>query len=107
LPPPAEGQPGPFSLGVPGTLSRLLAEAGFTDVCERVVPAPLWLPTASECVRFERESFGALHQMLGGLDQVEQAHAWDDIEQALKRFEAADGFTGPCELVIAAGRRDD
>lgn len=106
LPPPAEGQPGPFSLGSPGTLKRLLTEAGFADVRERVVAAPLRLPSASECVRFERESFGALHQMLGALDAHEQSRAWDDIEQALKRFEAADGFTGPCELVIAAGRRD-
>ncbi len=105
LPPPADGQPGPFSLGSPGTLKRLLTEAGFSEVTERVVAAPLRLRSAAECVRFERESFGALHQMLGALDADEQSRAWDDIAQALQRFEDADGFTGPCELVIAAGRR--
>ena len=43
--------------------------------------------------------------MLGGLDEQAQAGVWDEIEQALTRFEGPDGFTGPCELVIAAGRR--
>lgn len=105
LPPPAEGQPGPFSLGNPGVLKRALSDAGFQDVEERVVAAPLRLSSAAECVRFERESFGALHQMLGGLAEAAQAGVWTEIEQALTRFEGADGFTGPCELVIAVGRR--
>ncbi len=105
LPAPAEGQPGPFSLGNPGVLKRALSDAGFQDVEERVAAAPLRLSSAAECVRFERESFGALHQMLGGLAEVAQAGVWTEIEQALTRFEGADGFTGPCELVIAVGRR--
>ncbi len=105
LPAPAEGQPGPFSLGSPGVLKRALADAGFQDVEELVVAAPLRLSSAAECVRFERESFGALHQMLGGLGDAAQAGVWAEIEQALQRFEGKDGFVGPCELVIAAGRR--
>lgn len=105
LPPPAAGQPGPFSLGNPGALRQALTEAGFEDAEEHVVAAPLRLSSAAECVRFERESFGALHQMLGGLDEEAQGSVWTEIEQALARFEGADGFTGPCELVVAAGRR--
>ena len=105
LPPPAAGQPGPFSLGKPGTLSQALTDAGFEDVEERTVSAPLRLTSAAECVRFERESFGALHQMLGGLDQAAQAAVWAEIGVALARFEGPDGFNGPCELVVAAGRR--
>jgi len=38
--------------------------------------------TRAECTRFERESFGALH-----------------------RFETGTGFTGPCEILVAAGTR--
>jgi hypothetical protein len=30
---------------------------------------------------------------------------WDEIEAALARFEAADGFVGPCELLVASGRK--
>jgi len=102
LPPPQPGQPGPFSLGSPGTIEAAYTAAGFTDVEVTVVPSPLHLPSAAECVRFERESFGALHQMLAGLSDAERAATWDEILDALRRFEGPDGFVGPCEMVVAA-----
>jgi SAM-dependent methyltransferase len=105
LPPPAPGQPGPFSLGAPGVLESALAEAGFVEVQVHRVPAPLRLPSAAECVRFERESFGALHQMLAGLDAGAREAAWTEIAERLARFEGPDGFVGPCELLVASGRR--
>ncbi len=103
LPPPLPGQPGPFSLGSPGVLEKAYEKAGFRDVRARTVPAPLRMPSAAECVRFERESFGALHQMLSGVDDVEKNAAWEEIEQELRRFEGPDGFEGPCELVVGGG----
>src|SRR5437764_12580321 len=54
LPPPLPGQPGPFSLGSPGVLEEAYRRAGFRDIEVRVVPAPLRLPSASDCVRFEK-----------------------------------------------------
>ena len=105
LPPPAAGQPGPFSLGSPGVLAGVLKQAGFHDVEERVIDAPVVLPTAADCVRFERESFGALHQMLSGLDAKAQEATWDEIAGALATYETTDGFRGPCELVVAAGTK--
>jgi len=98
LPPPAPGLPGPFSAtGVGG----LLDDAGFQEVSVERVSAPLRLSSAAECTRLERESFGALHQMLAGLDAAEQAEAWAEIEEALGRFEGPEGFVGPCELLVA------
>lgn len=105
LPPPLPGQPGPFSLGAEGALRAAYEQAGFHDVEIRVVEAQLRLTSAAECVRFERESFGALHQMLAGLGQLEQDETWAEIEAALREFEGADGFVGPCELVVGAARR--
>jgi hypothetical protein len=66
--------------------------------------APLTLPTAADCVRFERESFGALHQMLAGLDESRQADVWEEIATALKSYETGSGFEGPCEMVVVSGR---
>lgn len=103
LPPPLPGQPGPFSLGAPGVLDAAYAKAGFRDIQVRLVPSPLRLPSAAECVRFERESFGALHQMLAGVPETERPSVWEEIEQELKKFERADGFVGPCEMVVAVG----
>ncbi|MDX2484908.1 MAG: methyltransferase domain-containing protein [Pseudodonghicola sp.] len=105
LPPPAPGQPGPFSLGAPGVLAKALKQAGFRDVEDRIVDAPVLLPSAAECVRFERDSFGALHQMLGQLDAEAQDSAWQAIEDALSAYETPSGFCGPCELIIAAGTK--
>jgi SAM-dependent methyltransferase len=98
LPPPAPGLPGPFSATGIGSL---LDDAGFHDVRVERVAAPLRLPSAAECARLERESFGALRQMLAGLDPAEQADTWVEIEEALRRFEGREGFVGPCELLVA------
>ncbi|MCD6031908.1 MAG: methyltransferase [Thermomicrobiales bacterium] len=105
LPPPAPGQPGPFSLGGEGVLAAAFEQAGFKDVRTEVIPSPLRLASAAECVRFERESFGALHQMLSGLTEPEQEAAWDEIARELARFEGPDGFAGPCEMIVGVGTK--
>jgi SAM-dependent methyltransferase len=105
LPPPAPGMPGPFSLGQPGALEAAYEEAGFGEVEVRSVEAPVRFSSAAACVRFERESFGALHQMLAGLDVAGREAAWEEIEGELVRFEGPNGFEGPCELLVAAGTK--
>ncbi len=102
LPSPAPGLPGPFSAV---TLGDMLEQAGFTDVTVTRLEAPLRLATAAECTQLERESFGALHQMLAGLDAAAQEETWAEIERALGEFEGPDGFVGPCELLVGAGTR--
>jgi SAM-dependent methyltransferase len=102
LPAPAPGLPGPFSLGQPGALEQELEAAGFEDAEVHAVEAPLRFASAAECVRFERESFGALHAMLAGVDDEARAAAWEEIERELRQFEGPDGFVGPCELLVGA-----
>jgi SAM-dependent methyltransferase len=102
LPTPAPGLPGPFSLGQPGALEAAYESAGFASVDVRAIDAPLRFASASECVRFERESFGALHAMLAGVSEADRELAWAEIEDALGRFEGPDGFVGPCELLVGA-----
>jgi SAM-dependent methyltransferase len=105
LPPPAPGQPGPFGLGGPGVVERVLADAGFRDIAVGAVESPVRMESAAECVRFERESFGALHQMLAGLSEADRAAAWDEIGTALAEFEGPDGFVGPCEMLVVSATR--
>jgi SAM-dependent methyltransferase len=105
LPPPAPGQPGPFSLGADGVLKAAYENAGFRDVKIKAVSAPVRMASASECVRFEKESFGALHQMLAALSESDRESVWKEIEQELKRFEGPGGFTGPCELLLGVGTK--
>ena len=102
LPAPAPGQPGPFSLGGEGVLGELLERAGFGGVEVRALSAPLRMASAAECLRFERESFGALHQMLAGLSEDEREETWQEIERELSAFEDGERFAAPCELLVAA-----
>lgn len=102
LPPPLPGQPGPFSLGAEGVLAQLLESGGFRSITVETVDCPVILPTAAECVRFERESFGALHQMMAKLSDAERVETWEEIESALSKFEGSDGFRGPCEMLVGA-----
>ncbi len=105
LPPPLPGQPGPFSLGTPGVLEEAYRQAGFHDIQTRVVPAPLHMSSANGCVRFERESFGALHQMLAGVSEAERETVWEEIANELRKFETPAGFEGPCEMLVAVGTK--
>jgi SAM-dependent methyltransferase len=105
LPPPLPGQPGPFSLGAPGAAEGAFARAGLTDITVTAVPSPLRVRTAAECVQFERESFGALHQMLSGVDEGEREEAWAEVAEELAQFEGPDGFEGPCEMLVVTGTK--
>ncbi|MGE0766494.1 MAG: class I SAM-dependent methyltransferase [Hyphomicrobiaceae bacterium] len=105
LPPPAPGQPGPFSLGLPGRIEALFESAGLEDVQVRKIHAPVILPSAADCLRFEQESFGALHQMLAKLDEAAKARAWAEVGEKLSAFESNGRFEGPCVMIAAVGRR--
>lgn len=105
LPAPLPGQPGPFSLGDPDVLAKRLTDAGFRNVEIETVDAPLRLGSAEECLQFEQESFGALHQMLAGLSAPEQDQAWEEIEEFLKTFEQNGQFNGPCQMLVAAATK--
>jgi SAM-dependent methyltransferase len=105
LPPPLPGQPGPFSLGDPAILEKSFLDAGFKNIDIQAVEAPLRMESAADCLQFEQESFGALHQMLAGLSSMEQDDAWSEIEEALLQYENDGQFTGPCEMLIASAEK--
>jgi SAM-dependent methyltransferase len=105
LGPPLPGQPGPFSLSSREAITNLYERAGFVDIQFESIDAPVRFPRAEDCLAFERESFGALHQMLSGLDDAAKEAAWSEVAAALRKFEGPDGFAGPCEMVIAIGTK--
>ena len=105
LPAPLAGQPGIFSLGSPGIIENLLTRSGFREVQVNRQLAPLRMSSADECVRFMKESFGNLHQMMSRLSEKEKAGAWEEIRKEMGQFETGGRFTGPCELVIASGAK--
>ena len=105
LPAPAPGLPGPFSLGSPGVAEGLYAAAGLIDVTVTAIASPVRMANAKDCVQFEKESFGALQQMLAGVETAQRAAAWNEVAEALGQFEGPDGFVGPCEMLVVSGTR--
>ncbi len=105
LPAPGPGQPGPFTLAAKGIIESLFARSGFREVRVKRQAAPLRMESADECVRFMRESFGAMHQMLSGLSEKERTDVWEEIRHELKPFETEGRFTAPCELLVASGMK--
>jgi len=104
-PAPLPGRPGAFSLGAPGVLEQALRDAGFRDVEATRVAAPVRLPSAADCLRFARESFGALHEIMDTLKPAEQEATWAEIGKAFREMETKEGFVGPCELLIVSGTK--
>lgn len=43
--------------------------------------------------------------MLSGVDPAGRDAAWREIEEALAQFEDANGFVGPCEMLVVSGTR--
>lgn len=105
LPPPQPGLPGPFSLGSESILEQAFSRAGFRNIEVETIKTPIRLSSAAECLQFEQESFGALHQMLSGLSDGEQDEAWNEIEETLSQFEYNGQFESPGEMLVAVGSK--
>jgi SAM-dependent methyltransferase len=103
LPPPLPGQPGPFSLGGEGVLEGAFRQAGFENIQAHTLSAPLRMTSAAECIRFERESFGAFNQMMAHLPREERESIWDEAQVAMQVFEGPGGFEVPCEPIVGVG----
>jgi ubiquinone/menaquinone biosynthesis C-methylase UbiE len=103
LSPPGPGQPGMFSLGAPGILENKMEIAGFHDVWVEHLSTPLRMRSASEAVRFERETFGDFNQLMAGLHPEDRESVWDEVEASMRIYESPRGFEAPCQPIVAMG----
>ena len=105
VPPPAPGQPGPFSLGGPGVLEEVFRQAGFADPETFAVPVPHAAASAAEYVRVAREAFGGFNAMMAHLSAEDREAVWDEVAVALRSFESQDGFEVPGECLVGAATK--
>ncbi|GGJ40213.1 class I SAM-dependent methyltransferase [Deinococcus roseus] len=104
LPPRDPYQPGGLmSLGKPGLLASLFAEAGFKDVRVQKIPAPFRLPTTQDYMEFAQTAASPIMQLVSTLDPQTQQKAWVDMAAQLEVFQTPDGWEGPNELLLASG----
>lgn len=105
IPPPVQGQPGPFSLGGPGVLEELFSEAGFDRAEIHTEPLPHRAASAGEYVQVAREAFGGFNAMMGHLSPQERESVWNEVASSMRCFESPDGFEAPGECLIAAATK--
>jgi SAM-dependent methyltransferase len=105
LPPPAPGQPGPFSLGGPGVLEGVFRQAGFANPEVRAVPVPHRMTSAAEYVRVAREAFGAFNAMMAHLPPREREAVWNEVEGSMRSFELPGAFEVPGECLVGAATK--
>ena len=96
---------GLLSLGRPGHIGGLFKSAGFTDVATMAVDAPFRLPSVDHYLAFIRSSASPILQILGQLDPAAAEAAWSEMRERLTVFNTLDGWAGPNELLLTAGRR--
>ncbi len=99
-------QPGGLlSLGQPGHIDRLFRSAGFHDVATTAIDAPFRVPAVDDYLAFVRSSASPILQILARLDAAAAEAAWAAMRQRLQVFATPQGWEGPNELLLTAGRR--
>ncbi len=102
--PPPE-QPGMFALGGPGVLEEIFRKSGLRDVNIRPVAIRRKFSSLPETIKFMKGSNAALQNLLATLNGADQDRAWKEIEHEMSRFQSANGFEAPGEVLIGVGTK--
>jgi hypothetical protein len=94
-----------FGLGLPGILEETFRTSGFLDVAVHTVPTRWRFPSTAEAIRAMEDSFPGLHRIMDQLSEADRERAMKEIEQELNRFEGANGFEAPGEVLIGVGTK--
>jgi ubiquinone/menaquinone biosynthesis C-methylase UbiE len=92
-----------WSLGGPGVLKRRLEATGFEEVEAHELETPLRLPSTVEGLRFMRETYPTLREMLAPLSDEAREAVWQQVHTALAVFQGPGGFEIPNRVVVVAG----
>ncbi len=106
LPPRDPALPGGLlSLGQPGRVDALFRQAGFHDVATTAIEAVFRAPSVDHYLAFVRSSASPILQILERLGAAAADAAWHEMRERLDVYTRQDGWEGPNELLLTAGRR--
>lgn len=94
-----------MSLGQPGLMTALLAEAGFSEISVRALAAPMRLPQVRHYLDFVQTAGLPIMAILAPLPAAAQRAAWQDIEQQLQHYTSPPDWVGPNELLLCVATR--
>jgi len=98
---------GLLSLGQPGRTDELFRSAGFHDVATIALDAVFRLPSVDDYLAFVRSSASPILDILERLEPAAVEAAWAEMRERLDVFTTGEGWAGPNELLLTAGRRPE
>lgn len=96
---------GLLSLGQPGRIDGLFRSAGFRDVATTALDAMFRMRSVDDYLAFVRSSASPILGILGQLAPAVAEAAWAEMRERLDVYSTQDGWAGPNELLLTAGRR--
>jgi ubiquinone/menaquinone biosynthesis C-methylase UbiE len=99
------GDPGMFALGEPSVLEGVYERAGFRDVAVEALAVQRRFASLDEAMQICRDTLPEIPELLVHLSDTERESVWTEIEEALRRFEGAEGFTASQTYLIGVGAK--
>lgn len=101
--PPPPGEPGPMAFAEPGTIERLLEEAGFEDILVEPLDFAFRFPSTDAHFEHQREMSTRLHAQLEPLSPAEHTRLRDAVDARLAPYVGDDGAVEiPARTWVAA-----
>lgn len=96
--------PGAFRFAEPGSLARILAEAGAVDIKERVLKFNIYAPISVEQFwEMRSEMSGTLREKLATLSSSQVDLLAKEAKQAISEFISNSGMSIPAQMIIVTG----
>jgi ubiquinone/menaquinone biosynthesis C-methylase UbiE len=98
--------PGAFRFAEPGSLARILAEAGAADVKERVLEFNIAAPTSLEQFwEMRSETSGTLREKLATLPTSQAVLLAKEAKEAVSEFFSNSGMSIPAQMIIVTAQK--
>ena len=104
--PAAPGAPDAFRFAEPGTLARILAEAGATGIRERLLKFHIEAPLSpAEFWAMRSETSGTLREKLTRLSAEERAQVAQEVQEAAREYFPNSQMSFPAQMIIVTGKK--
>ena len=100
------GSPGAFRFAEPGSLARILSDAGAVEVKERLLKFHIAAPISAKGFwELRSETSGTLREKLATLEPPQANLIAEETQQAVREFFPNDQMSFPAQMIIVSGRK--
>ena len=99
---------GAFRFAEPGSLPRILADAGAVDVKERLLKFHIAAPISAKGFwEMRSETSGTLREKLATLEPLQANRIAEETQQAVREFFPNDQMSFPAQMIIVSGKKPE